>query len=173
MLMFGWDFEVSVVEIMKQKFDQDLCLNLWYYPLGYLGIKDELNPRVRCAFGNVLKLIWYLRLNNVFFEEKNNWLGTCGQDCSSTLTSYHCRCLQRKSEVIEIHYIRHHHHHCWHWSSKRWSPNISLQNVNQDILEIYLHRRDAMQKGGGETCCWWELKILRKSSKNVIIFEKY
>ena len=55
MLMFGWDFEVSVVEIMKQKFDQDLCLNLWYYPLGYLGIKDELNPRVRCAFGNVLK----------------------------------------------------------------------------------------------------------------------
>ena len=27
-LMFGGDFEVSVVEIMKQKFDQDLCLNL-------------------------------------------------------------------------------------------------------------------------------------------------
>ena len=31
------------------EFDQDLCLNLWY------GLKklDELNPRVRCAFGNV------------------------------------------------------------------------------------------------------------------------
>ena len=32
-----------LVEILKMKFDQDLCLNLWY----------ELNPRVRCAFGNV------------------------------------------------------------------------------------------------------------------------
>ena len=30
-----------LVKILK--FDQDLCLNLWY----------ELNPRVRCAFGNV------------------------------------------------------------------------------------------------------------------------
>ena len=33
-----------LVEILKMKFDQDLCKNLWY----------ELNPRVRCAFGNVL-----------------------------------------------------------------------------------------------------------------------
>ena len=32
-----------LVEILKMKFDQDLCLKLWY----------ELNPRVRCAFGNV------------------------------------------------------------------------------------------------------------------------
>ena len=32
-----------LVEILKMKFDQYLCLNLWY----------ELNPRVRCAFGNV------------------------------------------------------------------------------------------------------------------------
>ena len=32
-----------LVEILKMKFDQDLCLNSWY----------ELNPRVRCAFGNV------------------------------------------------------------------------------------------------------------------------
>ena len=35
-----------LVEILKMKFDQDLCLNLWY----------ELNPRVRCAFGNVSHL---------------------------------------------------------------------------------------------------------------------
>ena len=59
---FGQDFEAYVlwrgwylveiwswclVEILKMKFDQDLCLNLWY----------ELNPRVRCAFGNVLSLL--------------------------------------------------------------------------------------------------------------------
>ena len=35
-----------LLEIMKMKFDQDLCKKLWY----------ELNPRVRCAFGNVFFL---------------------------------------------------------------------------------------------------------------------
>ena len=35
------------------KFDQDLCLNLCY-DLKKLLWQDELNPRVRCAFGNVL-----------------------------------------------------------------------------------------------------------------------
>ena len=39
------------VEILKM-FDQDLCLNLWY-DLKKLLWQDELNPRVRCAFGNV------------------------------------------------------------------------------------------------------------------------
>ena len=34
------------------KFDQDLCLNLWY-DFKKLLWQDELNPRVRCAFGNV------------------------------------------------------------------------------------------------------------------------
>ena len=32
-----------LIEVLKLKFDQDLCMTLWY----------ELNPRVRCAFGNV------------------------------------------------------------------------------------------------------------------------
>ena len=35
MPMFGWDFAECLVEIMKKKFNQDLCLNLWYDPLGY------------------------------------------------------------------------------------------------------------------------------------------
>jgi hypothetical protein len=34
------------------KFDQDLCLNLLYDFKKSLW-QDELNPRVRCAFGNV------------------------------------------------------------------------------------------------------------------------
>ena len=34
------------------KCDQDLCLNFWYN-LRMLLWQDELNPRVRCAFGNV------------------------------------------------------------------------------------------------------------------------
>ena len=37
------------------KCDQDLCLNFWY-DFKKLLWQDELNPRVRCAFGNV----WYL-----------------------------------------------------------------------------------------------------------------
>ena len=47
---FSWDADVllrfwswCLVEILKMKFNQDLCLNLWY----------ELNPQVRCVFGNV------------------------------------------------------------------------------------------------------------------------
>ena len=37
------------------KCDKDLCLNFWY-DFKKLLWKDELNPRVRCAFGDVL--IW-------------------------------------------------------------------------------------------------------------------
>ena len=37
------------------KFEQDLCKSTWY-DFKKLLWKDELNPRVRCAFGNV----WYL-----------------------------------------------------------------------------------------------------------------
>ena len=48
MFMFGWDFEVDAcVEILKMKFDQDLRQNPWY----------KLNPRARCAFGNVLLIL--------------------------------------------------------------------------------------------------------------------
>ena len=36
-----------LVEIMRMKFDQDLCLNLFKL------WKAELNSWVRCAFGNV------------------------------------------------------------------------------------------------------------------------
>ena len=44
MLMFGW----CLVEILKMKCDQDLL-----HDLKKLLWQDELNPRVRCAFGNV------------------------------------------------------------------------------------------------------------------------
>ena len=49
--IFSW----RLVEILKMKCDQDLCLNFWY-DLKKLLWQDELNPRVRCAFGNVLNL---------------------------------------------------------------------------------------------------------------------
>jgi len=37
------------------KCDQDLCLNFWYDFKKLLWL-DELNPRVRCAFGNVSRI---------------------------------------------------------------------------------------------------------------------
>ena len=40
---------LNLVKFLKLKFDQDLCQKLWY----------ELNPRVRCAFGNVLYIADY------------------------------------------------------------------------------------------------------------------
>ena len=51
--MLSWDFYLMlIVEILKMKCDQDLCLNLWY-DFKKLLWQDELNPWVRCAFGNV------------------------------------------------------------------------------------------------------------------------
>ena len=41
------------------KFDQDLCLNFWY-DFKKLLWQDELNPRVRCAFGNVFLIIHFI-----------------------------------------------------------------------------------------------------------------
>ena len=36
-----------LVEILKMKFDQDLCLNLWYDPVGYFGKRNStLGPVV-------------------------------------------------------------------------------------------------------------------------------
>ena len=50
---------LSLVKFLKLKFDQDLCQKLWY----------ELNPRVRCAFGNVFH--WGLPLpKRMIFWEK-------------------------------------------------------------------------------------------------------
>jgi len=47
--MSGWEVDAPDFE---DEFDQDLCLNLWN-DFKKLLWKDELNPRVRCAFGNV------------------------------------------------------------------------------------------------------------------------
>ena len=46
--MFCRDYNDS-----EDEFDQDLCMNLCH-GLKKLLWQDELNPRVRCAFGNVL-----------------------------------------------------------------------------------------------------------------------
>ena len=50
-----------LVEIIKIKSIQDLFENLWY-DLKKLLWWAELNPRVRCAFGNVLVVLWYIEV---------------------------------------------------------------------------------------------------------------
>ena len=65
--MLGPDFE--------DEFDQDLCLNLWN-DFKKLLWKDELNPRVRCAFGNVL-ISGYFLISDKDLERElySHWSG--------------------------------------------------------------------------------------------------
>ena len=42
-----------LVEILKMKFDQDLCLNLWYDPIGYFG-------KMNSTLGSVVPLAMFL-----------------------------------------------------------------------------------------------------------------
>ena len=57
-LMF---WSCCLVEIMKMKSNQDLFENLWY-DLKKLLWWAELNPRVRCAFGNVFHMGHWLQM---------------------------------------------------------------------------------------------------------------
>ena len=41
-----------LVEILKMKFDQDLCLNLWYDPIGYFG-------KINSTLGSVVPLAMF------------------------------------------------------------------------------------------------------------------
>ena len=62
MLMFGWDFEVNAWSRFWNCYMFKIC-ELWTVILWY-----ELNPRVGCAFGNVIIIIsWGWRLS---FESK-------------------------------------------------------------------------------------------------------
>ena len=52
-----------LVEILKMKFDQDLCLNLWYDPIGYFGKMNStlgsVVPLAMFSFHNHLENILY------------------------------------------------------------------------------------------------------------------
>ena len=66
--MLGWDFEDEVLS----RFAFELVI----WP-NRLLLKDELNPRVRCAFGNVLNLVSdVVFLKNVFYggNQMSNWI---------------------------------------------------------------------------------------------------
>ena len=55
-----------LVENLKMKFDQDLCLNLWYDPIAYF---DKLNS----TLGSVVPLA----MSFIFFQEQQFFSGNC------------------------------------------------------------------------------------------------
>ena len=69
-LMF---WSCCLVEIMKMKSNQDLFENLWY-DLKKLLWWAELNPRVRCAFGNVFKTGEVVHKLNNFTKNVTNFI---------------------------------------------------------------------------------------------------
>ena len=84
------------------KCDQDLCLNLWY-DLKKLLWYDELNPRVRCAFGNVFFQKIPLNGKKVVFDSfaKNRFVykGLSLKDCLASKCSL-------KNEALSINWKR-------------------------------------------------------------------
>ena len=49
-----------LVEILKMKFEQDLCLNLWYDPIGYFGkMNSTLGSVVPLAMFSTYIELWY------------------------------------------------------------------------------------------------------------------
>ena len=91
------------------KCDQDLCLNFWYDFKKILW-KDELNPRVRCAFGNVLikgkaelKIILWLLLpaNNPSAKNKTapfTFPAVCDEFLPDLFFESTCHCVGRCRE---------------------------------------------------------------------------
>ena len=78
MLMFGWDFEVNAWSRFWRRNLIMICdwIVIWSIRLLWL---DELNPRVRCAFGNVYEIRHpkiYLTNNNETLCFKNIYLKT-------------------------------------------------------------------------------------------------
>ena len=83
--MFCWKGDAQS-RLWEDEFDQDLFLNLWH-GLKKLVWQDELNPRVRCAFGNVYyKHIKFDMIAFLFFSGKGqNYFFTF---CFCTFLSY-------------------------------------------------------------------------------------
>ena len=70
---FSWDAEVwlrfkvhALLRFWNMKFDQDLCLNLWYDPIAYF---DKLNS----TLGSVVPLA----MSFIFFQEQQFFSGNC------------------------------------------------------------------------------------------------
>ena len=121
--IFCW----CLVEILKMKCDQDLCLNFWY-DFKKLLWQDELNPRVRCAFGNVLPF-WQSQV-----EYLNTWKFWpfiinirsnvcrlsffCRDEVLANAHSWHRHeycdpCGKVKSKIIKIACCSNYHFVCW------------------------------------------------------------
>ena len=77
-LMFGWNFEVNAWSRFWRRNLIMICDWIVIWPIRLLWL-DELNPWVRCAFGNVLSL------QPRFMPKKNNWFISRKQISASLL----------------------------------------------------------------------------------------
>ena len=132
MLMFGWDFEVSVVEIMKQKFDQDLCLNLWYDPLGYFG-------KMNSTLGSVVPLAMFYNISYI--------IGVNESQSERDLDSIHnclwcCKSCSYQESWSAKWTHQHQHHEQWHepvlsaqfmtaCGNNQWSVSASWKMISR------------------------------------------
>ena len=143
MLMFLEIFSWCLVKILKMKCDQDLCLNLCY-DLKKLLWQDQHNPRVRCAFGNVLEdqryiCIWLPKLNITLRLHPNiNMNGSKnGGRVENALKFYNWKYQGRSStsETMQkcINYIN------WGFCSER----------------CLSRRRTRLAAAGDTGICWW------------------
>ena len=88
--MFGWDFEVDAwSRFWRWKIDQDLCLNLWYDPLGYFG---ELN----WTLGSVVPLAMFLDMPQVSLVPNHVTLisndNTASPDTALSFKQFYLKC---------------------------------------------------------------------------------
>ena len=69
-----------LVEILKMKFDQDLCLNLWYDPIGYFG-------KMNSALGSVVPLAMFLlkQLRYLISVDSSQSLEAASSSCINKL----------------------------------------------------------------------------------------
>ena len=112
------------------KFYQDLCKNLWY----------ELNPRVRCAFGNVcsIKGVYFFHNPNNFNFKLLFWLYVYSIRYSiySIFNPQLTFKFRRKKKVVQAARIGLE----WmglDWSSLHWSPSVPIRYSISIVWQVF------------------------------------
>ena len=94
------------------KCDQDLCLNFWY-DLRMLLWQDDLNPRVRCAFGNVFLFYRFMHFSLKMNFDLSIFVGICLILQNVSTTTLHCALVIESTCLIKVVVL----------PSKRWWVN--------------------------------------------------
>ena len=147
-LVLGWVLKLCLVEILKMKFDQDLCLNLWY--------NSTLGSVVPLAMFLLKCWVWWkggacrVSANNFLLCTDPQRHGEAGGSDSydrhlvnGLLTSCLCGAFQVSFCTFRIFFTSHYHLQGWGSSSDGAekifcnSPNkLKTENVNVDFVTL-------------------------------------